>query len=469
MHPPACWISKRIRQPQFDRHTNAGDGARIRYNSNMTRILIRAGKNPFNPLSAYDTFDRNTIGNNNGNLLFSSAVHKLLSAEGVQVEAHGLSFNPKQAPEVSQEFDVFVLPLANAFRVGFENSLKALTAFIEKLDIPTVMLSGGAQSGPDGTFSNLDRIEETVKRFCRAVLRRSSHITVRGEQSANYIRSLGFNDVLVLGCPSMTLNGPGHSVRAVETKSRYRLGYNIESSKDIMGALIEKIEAQHDSTYFPQDIGTFEMMLWGVEKYSAARDDRLPLRMKHHQFVDNKAEFMLDPHVWIRRMRDMDLNFGPRIHGNVVSILAGTPSVVFAHDSRTQELSEYHDIPHFKPNEISGVDSLNQVIERADFTKFNSGHAVRFDKVLNFLHVNNLKSIYDIGQESARADYESRLNAVKFPSPQNTEWASMKPNEITRLQKQRSLEIRLEILQRENTSLKKLASSQASLWRTLAG
>lgn len=435
----------------------------------MTRILIRAGKNPFTPLGAYETFDRNAIGNNNGNLLFSSAVHKLLSADGVEVEAHGLSFNAGQAESVSDNFDTFVLPLANAFRESFEGSLKALTAFIDKLTIPTVMLSGGAQSGPDGTFSNLARIEGTVIKFCRAVLKRSSHITVRGEQTAEYIRSLGFSDVLVIGCPSMTFNGPGHMVRAVEPKSQYRLAYNIESSKDIMGDLIEKVEAQHDATYFPQDMATFEMMLWGVEKYNAARDDRLPLRSSHPQFADNKAEFMLDPHVWMSRMRDMDLSFGPRIHGNVVSLLAGTPSVVFAHDSRTQELSDYHEIPHFRLSEISSVVSLEQVIERADYKNFNAHHTQRFDKVVDFLKDNGISTIYDDGQESARAEYERRISSVKFPEPQGTEWAHMSQNEASRLRMQRSAEVRLSKLQRENTILKRAASAQVAALRTLAG
>ena len=267
----------------------------------------------------------------------------------------------------------------------------------------------------------------------------------------------------------MTFNGPGHIVREVESKSQYRIAYNIESSKDIMGSLVEKVEAQHDATYFPQDMATFEMMLWGVEKYNAARDNRLPLRRDHNQFVKNKAEFMLDPHTWMQRMGQMDLSFGPRIHGNVVSLLAGTPAVVFAHDSRTQELSEYHEIPHFKLNEISSVVSLEQVIERTDYTKFNAHHTQRFDKVVDFLHGNGIATIYDAGQESARAEYESRINSVQFPEPQGTEWAGMSPNEIARLRKQRSAEVRLLKLQRENSALKKAASAQVAAWRTYTG
>lgn len=434
----------------------------------MTRILIRAGKSPFAVLDSYETFDRNVIGNNNGNLLFSSAAHKLLAAEGVTVKAHGFNFSAAQAPRASAEFDHFVLPLANAFRVGFEPQLKRITQFVEKLSIPTVMLSGGAQSGADGTFNNLRPIEGSVKAFCKAVLRNSSHITVRGEKTAEYIRSLGFNDVMVIGCPSMTMNGPGHTVRDVEQKDVYDIAYNIESSKDLMGELVASVETAHAATYFPQDMGTFELMLWGLEKHKAGRDDRLPLRMEHAQFTRNMAEFHLDPFTWINRMRDFDLSFGPRIHGNVIPILAGTPSVVFAHDSRTQELSEYHEVPHFTPEEVESVTSLDQVIERADFAKFNAGHTSRFNKVTEFLNENGLKTIYDAGQENARKKYEARLAGLLFPEPQKSEWAGMSAGELSRLRKQRSSEISMMKLKAENAALKKSLSAQHAALRPVA-
>ncbi|MGP5727246.1 polysaccharide pyruvyl transferase family protein [Arthrobacter rhombi] len=427
----------------------------------MSRILIRAGKSPFSPIEAYETFDRNLIGNNNGNLLFSSAAHKMLAADGVAVKAHGFNFSAAQAPKASSEFDHFVLPLANAFRVGFEPQLNRITQFIEKLTIPTVMLSGGAQSGPDGTFDNLKPIEGSVKAFCKAVLKTSSHITVRGEKTANYIRGLGFTDVMVIGCPSITMNGPGHTVESVRNLSRFNIAYNIESSKDLMGELVDEVEKRHDAIYFPQDMGSFEMMLWGSEQHKAGRDPRLPLRMDHDQFTTNKAEFHLDPYTWINRMRDFDLSFGPRIHGNVIPILAGIPSVVFAHDSRTKELSEYHEIPHFTPDEVNGVTSLSQVIERADFTKFNAGHTARFNKVTEFLNNNGIKTIYDAGQENARNKYEARLAGIKLPDPQKSEWAGMSPGELARLRKQRAVERSMAKLTTENAALKKVLKKQA--------
>ena len=46
----------------------------------------------------------------------------------------------------NSEFDVFVVPMANAFRADFVDSLDRLTDFIERLTIPVVVVGVGAQS-----------------------------------------------------------------------------------------------------------------------------------------------------------------------------------------------------------------------------------------------------------------------------------------------------------------------------------
>lgn len=419
----------------------------------MKRILMRAGKSPFETSTAHETFDTNLVGNNNGNLIFASAAHKLLSAEGVSIGTRMFGFGSEIADAASDEYDAFVMPLANAFRPAFEDNLRKLTSFIDKLKIPTVMLSGGAQSAA-GSFDHLKPMEPTIKAFCKAVLKSSSHITVRGEKTANYLRGLGFSDVLVIGCPSLTMNGPGHTVSPLETKERYNIAYNIETSKDLLGALIDEVEKKHDATYFPQDTHTLEMMLWSIDRFKPGRDHRLPLYMTHAEFRENKAEYHLDASVWIERMKKFDLSFGPRIHGNIVPILAGTPSVVVAHDSRTQELAEYHEIPHFTPSESKQLNSLDAVIERVDFTRFNAGHTRRFNVVREFLNKNGISTIYDQGQELALENYNSTLESTQFPSAQLTEWANMTSGERYRLSKIRSQSIDIRNLKLENRKLK---------------
>lgn len=144
-------------------------------------------------------------------------------------------------------------------------------------------------------------------------------------------------------------------------------------------------------------------------------------------------------------MRDMKFSFGPRIHGNIAAILAGTPGVVLAHDGRTLELSKYHEIPTVDLNQQECPRTVDELYELTDFAGFNRGHAERFDVLSDFIHENGFTHIYDEGQEGARSAYEQKLAATAFPHPQKTLWLDSSPEEVSMIS----------ILQERHTSLQK--------------
>jgi len=391
------------------------------------RYLMRLGKTPFEVFDGFDTHDRNTIGRNNGNLIFGMAAHKLFSTNDTVVEANRYKINGAMAAKVNAEYDGFILPLANAFRPGFEAELARTTDFIEKLKIPFLMLSGGAQLPLDGDPAGLKKIEPTVKRFARAVLEKSSALTVRGELTAEYLRSLGFKDVLVVGCPSMTMNGRGHQVSRPDTLAEgCPIAYNVQTNNPFGSDLVMDAESNFDATYMPQDLATLEFMLWGTSPY-VGHDPRMPLDRSHSQFTEGKAQFHLDAPVWMRRMADMNFSFGPRIHGNIAAILAGTPGIVLAHDGRTLELTRYHGIPAIDLTTEEAPTNVNELYEKADFSEFNRGHAERFDRLTDFVHENGFATIYDSEQEKALAEYEQKLDELEFFEPQRSLWHDWPP------------------------------------------
>lgn len=391
------------------------------------RYLMRLGKTPFEPYDGFDTLDRNTIGRNNGNLIFGTAAHKLFSTTDTIVDANRYKINKPMAAKVNDEYDGFILPLANAFRPGFEAELTRTTEFIENLKIPFLMLSGGAQLPLDGNPASLKKMEPTVRRFAKAVLEKSSALTVRGELTAEYLTSLGFKDVIVVGCPSMTMNGRGHRVEKADALNPGSpIAYNLQTNNLFGSDLVADAENNFDATYMPQDLATLEMMLWGTTPYNG-HDERLPLSRSHSQFSEAKAQFHLDAPVWIKHMRDMSFSFGPRIHGNVAAILAGTPGLVLAHDGRTLELSRYHGVPTIDLTVEECPRTVAELYARADYTEFNRGHAERFDILSDFIHDNGFTHIHDPGQERALADYEHRSSSIDYPEPQTSLWHDVPP------------------------------------------
>ena len=280
-----------------------------------TRYLMRLGKTPFDVVDPFLTLERNRLGTNSGNLVYGAAAHKLFSTADTVVDANHYRINAGMAAQVNDEYDGFILPLANAFRPEFEGQLLRTAQFLERLRIPFLMLSGGAQLPLDGDPAALKAMEPTIRRFARAVLNGSSALSVRGEMTADYLASLGFHDVEVVGCPSLALHGPGHRVEVPETlRHGAPIAYNLETKDPFGGDLVEDAEAHYAATYIPQEHGTLELMLWASEPY-VATDPRLPLERSHPQFTASRAEFFIDAYPWFDRLATMDFSFGARAHG----------------------------------------------------------------------------------------------------------------------------------------------------------
>ena len=397
-----------------------------------TRYLMRLGKTPFDVVDPFLTLDRNLLGTNSGNLIYGAVAHKLFSTKDTEVDANYYRINAGMAAAVNDEYDGFILPLANAFRPEFEGQLLRTTQFLERLTIPFVMLSGGAQLPLDGDPAALKAMEPTVKRFARAVLNGSSALSVRGEMTADYLVSLGFKDVVVVGCPSLALHGPGHRIEVpAALEPGAPIAYNVETKDPFGGDVVEDAERHYAATYIAQEHGTLELMLWASDPY-AATDQRLPLERSHPQFTGARAELFIDAYPWLDRLSAMSFSFGARAHGNIAAILAGTPAVMLTHDSRTLELARHHGIPSLVRGTDPDPTSVQELYSHADFTEFNRGHAERFETLSRFIHDNGFEHIFDPGQESALAAYEQRVEETDFQAAVRPTWIEDPPATVQR-------------------------------------
>ena len=228
----------------------------------MPQILIRAHKNPFTVADADTTYRQNLIGNNTGNLVFSQAVYRLLSAAGADVETSGLARSHPRV--INSRFDHVVIPLANAFRSTYLETLDALSNLIEQLSIPVTVLGVGSQASLKGVYKGADTVDPATTRFVRAVLNHSPSIGVRGDHTRDYLKSLGFGDehVKVIGCPSMFMYGPNLKVeKKVESLSYDSpIAFNVSPYVPEMGPL-SLYAAEHfpNLVYMAQNIQTLEL------------------------------------------------------------------------------------------------------------------------------------------------------------------------------------------------------------------
>ena len=383
----------------------------------MKEILLRARKDPFDAVSPEATLVGNLIAENAGNLIFSTAAYKIIGTADTRITADRFVIDPAAAGRINERYDAYVIPLANAFRISFEPVLIRMTQLIRRLRIPVVILGVGAQSTVLNDPARLERIEPAVRDFVTAVLDRSPSIGVRGEFTHDYLRGLGFRDVEVIGCPSMFIHGERLHIekRRPALEPDARLAINVSPYVKAMGPVVmHHVERYPDLTYIPQDLASLERLLWGDPAPVADPAEPLPIHLAHPLFRDDKVRFFVDPWPWFDYLATMDFSFGTRIHGNIAALIAGTPSFVLAHDSRTLELVRYFEIPHRLMADVRPDVDAAELYEEADYGPLNRGHAARLATFLGYLERHGIDHIFR--SNAPDPDVDTRMAATPFPA-----------------------------------------------------
>jgi hypothetical protein len=382
-----------------------------------TRILLRSPKPPLEVTPLARVLARDILANNTGNLVFLHAAYRLLASPAARITPDGMRIRPAAADRINAEHDVYVLPFANAFRPQFARRLQRWTTLIRRLRIPVVVLGIGAQSGLDYDLERLAPIDRIVRDFVGAVLDRGPSIGVRGEFTERYLRHLGFRDVEVIGCPSVFMDGP--SLRVEQRVPRLArdspMAFNTAPSQASVGPLLRELTRRHPRlTYVAQDRAALEILAVGAVQRGTPPPPGFPSGRDDQLVRDGRVRVFPDPWPWIDFLRAVDFTFGSRAHGNLVSLVAGTPAYILAHDSRTLELARYHEVPHRAlPAEPLEVDPL-ELYESADYGPLNRGHAARWTTFEGYLRRHGLATVFAAGGSEA---FDAEIARLRFPVP----------------------------------------------------
>lgn len=378
------------------------------------RVLVRAGKDPLLPMSAARSLSVRPDGvfaSNAGNMLFSTASWRTLLTDDAELVADGYATerrpSDREADRINADYDRLVLPLANAFRRSFLPQLDRLTQVIRRLDVPVSVLGVGAQFPLTADVDAAPAELRTAARaFVAAVLDRSPSIGVRGEFTRDFLRSLGFGDdqIDVIGCPSLSgFGGDGSLAPRRELTEQSRLAVTYSPYLRDAGTFVRSVTAAFPNSYVvPQTVDALALLLWGdPTRYAGTRD--LPERADHELYRSGRMRFFVDATTWIDTLRDRELVVGTRIHGTIAGLLAGVPSILVAHDSRTRELAEFHAIPYARKSALRRAD-IRRLHDRADFEAFTAAHPGNVRTLGGFLERHGLP--HTLGDPRPRFDRE---------------------------------------------------------------
>ncbi|WP_047982608.1 polysaccharide pyruvyl transferase family protein [Ornithinibacillus contaminans] len=388
----------------------------------MKNLLIRAGMSPL------DTFDpsfmilNNSIGGNVGNLVYQFSVFRTLMTEGTTITPDYYEIDPKKAEEINEKYDCYIIPLADAFRKDFVPSLRKYTKLIQKLTIPVVVIGVGLRAPFEPQLDEGFSFDDDVRAFVSAVLEKSTTIGVRGEITAKYLSRLGFRegiDHTVIGCPSMYTFGRDLTIR--ETKitkdSMVTVNSSLLSPNNVLDFISRGMEEFPNHYFILQWLKEMRLTYAGAPGISNKSIENYPIKMSDDAYMNNKVRFFLNVPTWIDFLKQADLSFGARLHGNITATIAGTPSLIIPKDARMRELAEYHGLTQVWHSEISEKTSLSELIERSDFHSPERKQSINFDHFISFLNTNNLDHIYKKDTNPSVIPLDDQLTEVQLKQP----------------------------------------------------
>ncbi|MCL2788022.1 MAG: polysaccharide pyruvyl transferase family protein [Micrococcales bacterium] len=392
----------------------------------MTRILIRTGKRPGQPVGPEASIGYRKHGvfaMNVGNGYYWDSVFRWVSVPGVEVVPDSLlSAHPEQGKRyydaINAEFDQYVFTLTNSFRPTHAAGLHRWAEMIDKLTIPVIGVGGGVQLNWNEGLEPGDETDRGTKHFMKSLLNHSASVSVRGEITGAYLKRLGFGDehVRVTGCPSLYLYTPDYEVKPKgPLTSDSKVGITIAVRDYGFSAFANRAYEQYPNLmYIGQTMGDIVTFVWGKDRLVAEKPD-IPVHLGHPMVESNKTRMFLDPRVWTDFLKEYDFMLGTRIHGCVAALVGGTPATLISMDQRTHELGLFHDIPTIRRPDMKDSDTVATVFEQSDWTAFNKGLRPRFEFFCRFFEENGVAHIGEPGNENPAFDEEQL--AAELPPP----------------------------------------------------
>ena len=279
--------------------------------------------------------------------------------------------------EINTSYDLIVYPMANFFSVEYASDTSGLVEVFRKITIPVYIIACGAQADNYGDIEKLiQRIGDSSSRFIETIYNTGGEFALRGQFTKEFFNRLGFKSAVVTGCPSLFQLGPSFRISTEKVPHKELVPItngNLALSEKIM----KKIP---DSVYLSQEL--YEDCLYR-ESYFTKPSLKKDIYFSYNYSVfqaellgQGRIKMIVDTNDWYHYIKDNNYNFsiGTKLHGSVMSLLAGIPAVLIAIDSRTREVAEFFDIPFVdEPKKPLSITDFYRIYDEMDYSAFNSG------------------------------------------------------------------------------------------------
>jgi polysaccharide pyruvyl transferase WcaK-like protein len=278
---------------------------------------------------------------------------------------------------------------------------------LKRLKIPVIAFGIGAQAPVKGKLE----LSDETKTVLRMMADSTTSIGVRGTYSAQVLWDIGIRNVRIIGCPTaFRRNDPDLAIKLPSLDSVQQVGVTLRRevsptyAQDIKRYLtfhrdlVKDLASRFDVVLMAQGeveekklvFGTPEQKEEGIAALRANKwvadwylDETMEELYRNRLFY---SDVVADYEALVQQK---DLVLGYRLHGNLMALSNGTPSIYFTYDSRTVEFAETFQIPSF--DVFSGrTFELESYWDQSLFDRFNRAYHHTYREMRTFLVENGV-------------------------------------------------------------------------------
>lgn len=298
--------------------------------------------------------------------------------------------------QINHVYDLIIYPMANFFGVEYIDGMYELSKVFSEIKIPVFIIACGAQADNYDELGKLvEKIGDPASRFIETIYRTGGEFALRGNFTKAFFDALGYRSAVVTGCPSMYQLGPELQVserKSAVSQLKPIINGKIRSFQSILKSIPESVFIDQDIYFqclFNPEFTINNIWQHILYDYNYTAYSATLLGQERIKMIADMSEWF----NYIKR-EQFNYSFGSRIHGNIMSILAGIPATVVTVDTRTQEMADFFDIPTvvYNAKKRYTIEDLYQAYEDADYSKFNQTFKEKYRRYKEFFQHHGITS-----------------------------------------------------------------------------
>ena len=304
---------------------------------------------------------------NTGNLVYDAAISQLF-------DCNVADRSVIDKINIDNYSKIIIMDLCYISNVRDFSFLVPLFEKCKKKGIEIVPLSVGVQRG----FCEKNYTLPDQQRYLLKILEEMGTIATRGNFTAEVLEKNNIKNVKVVGCPSFFINK--------DTPFWFKEKDNIEKNDCICNyhkilpssnTYLLQYFYENSQCFIEQQIKYFDTF----DVYKKVFSNSIL------NFFINKAKIFYNYQEWKSFLDNNQFyfSFGPRMHGNVMSILSGIKSLVIVNDERKKELCEYAKIPFILSKDFDISKSISYYYDKADYSSFISNYSTIWSNFKDYI------------------------------------------------------------------------------------